>query len=94
MCWCDSFRTKSTKTRIETRLDVTWADKFFYHSEQNPLKQGLKHATMWARIQVRARHSEQNPLKQGLKLRCLPWRLFIIKSFRTKSTKTRIETLD
>ena len=37
-----AFRTKSTKTRIETRCPKNHGCGGYVHSEQNPLKQGLK----------------------------------------------------
>ena len=37
-----SFRTKSTKTRIETCDEIAGQGRVQIHSEQNPLKQGLK----------------------------------------------------
>ena len=40
--WAAAFRTKSTKTRIETSILGGNSCLRIWHSEQNPLKQGLK----------------------------------------------------
>ena len=68
-----SFRTLSTKTRIETFVSRKLNILFVFLSEHYPLKQGLKHDINGTITSTPLSLSEHYPLKQGLKLRCIDY---------------------
>jgi len=65
----DSFRAKSTKTRIETIKEISKPTFSNNVLEQNPPKQGLK---LFVKLMIKQDRGvlEQNPPKQGLKQNC------------------------
>jgi len=85
------FREKSTKTRIETLVAKANLLLSPLVLEKNPPKQGLKPVSL-PRTLFHILVLEKNPPKQGLKLSARLMGDGFHKSFREKSTKTRIET--
>ena len=66
--------------------------RIIYIREQDPLKQGLKHNPI-ERHAVNRYIREQDPLKQGLKHHLICIQFIKLRDSRSRSTKTRIETI-
>ena len=88
----DNSKSRSTKTRIETKKTLKGISYYSAIQNQDPLKQGLKLMMVLILLLVVLSIQNQDPLKQGLKPETLS---VITKPFtnsKSRSTKTRIET--
>jgi len=60
---------KSTTTRIETALQISYIAHIFFVLTENPLQQGLKLRKINRKVFILINVLTENPLQQGLKLR-------------------------